>query len=267
MLFAVLLTGPAFAQVYQNNIDDQKLGVYPPRGWELVCVDPACNPGGNVAGPTSTSQTIDNPVPSLDGDSMMFSITAPSQSDGTNALWTYIAGAEDDITISSFDIEVYIGENGDKAGQLEYDQFDFSVSQNTEFMWGSQCNQAAGVWDVFDQQHLAWVATNVPCALSGSTWHRIEETVHRTKGDTGKCSGEPCEYYDTLIIDGVVHNLNLVYGASPLPNGWRSAVGFQIQIDALPNADGATIVEYLDEANYSAVVTLDSPTGLAAKLQ
>ncbi len=264
---AVLLTGAAFAQVFQNNTDDQAPGVYPPVGWEPVCAAPACDPGGNPAGPTTTSHTIDNASPSLDGESMKFSVTAPSQPDGTNVLWTYIAGAQDDILISSFDLEVYIADNGDKAGQFEYDQFDFSLSQHTEFMWGSQCNQTSGVWDVFDQQHLHWVATNVPCALSYGVWHRIEETVHRVKGDTNQCSGEPCEYYDTLIVDGVVHTLNLVYGASALPSGWGSAVGFQVQIDALPTANGATITEYLDEANYSAVVTLSPPAGLAAKLQ
>src|SRR5277367_1892222 len=104
----VLLWVRASGQILQNNLDDHRPGVYPPWGWKPVCVAPACNPGGNPAGPISTSQTIDNSYPSLDGESMLLSITAPSQADGTNALWTYVAGAQDDITVSAFDIQVYI---------------------------------------------------------------------------------------------------------------------------------------------------------------
>jgi hypothetical protein len=60
-------------------------------------------------------------------------------------------------------------------------------------------------------------------------------------------------YYDTLTLDGVVHPVNAVYPAGPLPNGWSSAVGFQVQIDIGTTGSPVTVDEYLDLADFSAL--------------
>jgi hypothetical protein len=203
------------------NVDDSM------KGWKLVCVLPTCNPGGSGT-PTRTSQTIGHVSPSKDGNSMEVSITGPQYS---NALWTYIAGADDNATSFSTSLWVYPTAKASVAGSFEFDQFDFSKSTGIEFMWGSQCNQVNHLWQIFDQLNGHWINTTVRCSLAVNKWHQVRWDVHRVSGDTDRCSGRPCMYYDTLTLDGVVHPVNAVYPAGPLPNGWSSAVGFQVQID------------------------------------
>jgi hypothetical protein len=225
------------------NVDDSM------KGWKPVCVLPTCNPGGSGI-PTRTSQTIDHVSPSKDGDSMEISITGPENS---NALWTYHAGADDNATSFSMSLWVYPSDKASVAGSFEFDQFNFSKSTGIEFMWGSQCNQVNHLWQVFDQLHGHWINTTVPCSLAANKWHHVRWDVHRVSGDTDRCSGKPCTYYDTLTLDGVVHPVNAVYPAGPLPNGWSSAVGFQVQIDIGATGSPATVDEYLDLADFSAL--------------
>jgi hypothetical protein len=60
-------------------------------------------------------------------------------------------------------------------------------------------------------------------------------------------------YYDTLTVDTVAYPINTMYPAGPLPNGWSSAVGFQVQIDIGSTVLPVTINEYLDLADFSAL--------------
>jgi len=181
---------------------------------------------------------------------MAVSITGPQNS---NALWTYHAGADDSATSFSMSLWVYPSGEASVAGSLEFDQFDFSKSTGIEFMWGSQCNQSNQLWQVFDQLHGHWINTTVRCSLAANKWHHVRWDVHRVSGDTGRCSGKPCMYYDTLTLDGAVHPVNAVYPAGPLPNGWSSAVGFQVQIDIGATGSPVTVDEYLDLADFSAL--------------
>jgi hypothetical protein len=181
---------------------------------------------------------------------MQVSITGPSYS---NALWTYIAGSHDSATSLSMDLWVYPSGAASVAGSYEFDLFDFSSSTRVEFMWGSQCNQVNGLWQVFDQLHKHWINTNVRCSLTPNTWHRVRWDVHRVAGDTNRCSGKPCMYYDTLTVDGVPHAVNVKYPAGPLPNGWTSAVGFQVQIDIGQTGSPVTVNEFVDMADFVAM--------------
>jgi hypothetical protein len=229
--------------VSANNVDDSM------QGWKPVCVLPSCNPGGSGV-PTATSQTINHSKPSKDGEAMKVSITG---SQNTNALWTYIAGSDDAATSVSMSVNVYPTSRAPVAGSFEYDLFQFSKSTGIEFMWGSQCNQASRLWQVFDQLHGHWMNTNVACSLTPDKWHSVLWNVHRVAGDSNQCSGKPCMYYDTLTVDGVVHPVNAKYPAGPLPAGWSSAVGFQVQIDIGTTGQPVTIGEYLDLADFSAM--------------
>jgi hypothetical protein len=229
--------------ISKRNVDDSM------KGWKPVCVLPACNPGG-IGIPTATSQTTSHPSPSKDHDSMKVSITGPQYS---NALWTYIAGSDDSATTFSTNLWVYPGQKASVAGSFEFDQFSFSKSTGTEFMWGSQCNQVNHLWQVFDQLHGRWVNTAVRCSLAPNKWHHVRWDVHRVAGDVDRCSGRPCMYYDTLTVDDVVHPVNVKYPAGPLPGGWSSAVGFQVQIDIGATGSPVTIDEYLDLADFTAM--------------
>jgi hypothetical protein len=246
MLFSTL----SVAQAPSGDTDITRLNVNESlTGWKPVCVLPSCDPGGNGI-PTNTSHTIGHTHPSKDGHSMEFSITGPEYS---NALWTYIAGADDDATSLSTSLWVYLTDKASVAGSYEFDQFDFSKSTGIEFMWGTQCNQVNRLWQVFDQLHGHWMNTSVKCALKANEWHHVRWDVHRVSGDTDRCSGKPCMYYDTLTVDGVVHPVNAVYPAGTLPNGWSSAVGFQVQIDIGLTGQPVTIDEYIDLADFWAM--------------
>ena len=225
------------------NVDDSM------QGWKPVCILPSCNPGGSGI-PTATSHTVHHAKPSKDGSSMEVSITGPQHS---NALWTYRAGADDNATSFSMSLWVYLMAKASVAGSFEYDLFDFSKSTGTEFMWGSQCNQVNGLWQIFDQLHGRWMNTPASCLLAPNAWHYVRWDVHRVSGDTDRCSGKPCMYYDTLTVDAVPFPINKMYPAGPLPNGWSSAVGFQVQIDIGSTVLPVTINEYLDLADFSAL--------------
>jgi hypothetical protein len=233
--------GPKGVSAY--NVDDSM------SGWKPVCVLPSCNPGGSGR-PSKTSQTVDHPSPTKDGRSMEVSITGPSYS---NALWTYHAGADDSATSFSMSLWVYPTGAASVAGSYEFDQYLFSRSIGVEFMWGSQCNQVNQLWQVFDQLHGHWINTSVKCSLSPNTWHKVRWDVHRVAGDTNRCSGMPCMYYDTLTVDGTVHPVNVKYPAGRLPGGWSSAVGFQVQIDIGATGPDVTVDEYIDTANFTAL--------------
>jgi hypothetical protein len=228
--------------VSARNVDDSM------KGWKPVCVLPTCNPGGSGI-PTKTFQTVGHKTPSKDGSSMEVSITGPSYS---NALWTYRAGADDSATSFSTSLWVYPTGAASVAGSFEFDQFDFSSSTRVEFMWGSQCNQVNHLWQVFDQLHGHWMNTSVKCSLTANQWHHVQWDVHRVDGDTDRCSGMPCMYYDTLTVDGKVYPVNVKYPAGHLPGGWSSSVGFQVQIDIGATGSHVTVDEFIDEADFTA---------------
>jgi hypothetical protein len=230
-------------EVSAQNVNDSM------KGWKPVCVLPSCNPGGSGI-PIKTSQTIGHKNPSKDGRSMEVSLTGRSY---TNALWTYRAGADDSATSFSMSLWVYPTGAASVAGSYEFDQYDFSSSTGVEFMWGTQCNQVNHLWQVFDQLHGHWMNTSVPCALAANQWHHVHWEVHRVAGDTDRCSGMPCMYYDTLIVDGTVYPVNVKYPAGHLPGGWSSSVGFQVQIDIGTTGSPATVEQFIDMADFTAM--------------
>ena len=72
-------------------------------------------------------------------------------------------------------------------------------------------------------------------------------------GDTNRCDGMPCMYYDSVTIDGDEHPVNAKYPAGHLPHGWSSAVGFQFQIDIGDVSSPVTVEEFVDLADFSAI--------------
>jgi hypothetical protein len=234
--FATQQSGAAFL-----DVDDSL------AGWKPVCILPTCNPGGSGI-PTATAQTVDNATPSKDGSSMKVSVSGPSY---TNALWTHIAERNDARHAFSLSAWVSPTQSASVAGQFEYDLFQFSSSTHVEYMWGTQCNQASGSWQIFDQLNGHWENIPVPCSLPANQWNYIRWDVHRVVGDTNSCSGMPCMHYDRFTVNNVVYAVNVAYPAGHLPNGWSSANGFQVQIDIGSTNQDVTVDEFLDEANFS----------------
>ena len=181
---------------------------------------------------------------------MEFLLAGPSY---TNALWTYKAGADDSATSFSMTFWVYPTASASSAGSFEFDQYDFSSSTGIEFMFGTQCNQVNKLWQVFDQLHVHWMNTGVGCSLPANQWHEIRWDAHRVSGDTNRCDGMPCMYYDSVTVDGNVHPVNAKYPAGHLPHGWSSGVGFQFQIDIGKVGSPVTVEEFVDIASFSAI--------------
>jgi len=198
--------------------------------------------GGTGAG--TGTQTVNNTTPSLDSKSMKISVTGPALSAGqtTNYLWYYNAGANSTSTsfISTWHVNI---PSTSLIQELEYDTKQF-ISGHRWF-WGSECNPG-GVWQIWNQLAGAWVTTSVPCTLTANTWHTIIWKVHRVPGETA-CSGQPCDYYDSLSVDGTVYT-----GFTPQPSGPSGDAdntGTDTQIDL--NSTGGTASEYLDEMSFS----------------
>jgi hypothetical protein len=230
-------------------------------GWKPVCTKPTCNPGG-VDTPASTSQTINNTSPSLDGNSMFISSTTNASSTQTNALWSFNSGPCDSCTSVTSDFQTYIT-NGTSATSMEYDSFIFDATDSLDFMWGTQCNRSLGYWQIANNSS-DWQTTSAACSLTSGAWHHIVESFHRVPGETSctanihngsggyDSASEPCLYFDSISVDGTLDTLNVHYPGNPLPGGWTSGAGLQFQIDiGATTGTPVTVSENLDSITYT----------------
>jgi hypothetical protein len=216
-----LPTPPSTALVY-TNIDQMS-------GWNK-CGTAACA-GGSGSG--SFWQSLWQTSPSMDGSSMQL------YRDGVwaNALWWKKVGAQNSKTHILWDFYVRVdGNAASRAQALEYDAFQFVGGYN--YMIGSQCNYAAGVWDTWNEATGHWLHTNIPCPkFSANVWHHIQwylTTNHTNHTYT----------YVTLVVDGKAYSVNQTQSAKYL--GWGDNLGAQWQLDV--NASGAGYHEWVDKA-------------------
>ena len=217
-----LPTPPSNARVFSNI--NQMSG-----GW-VPCGDSACA-GGNGRG--SYWQALFQTSPSMSGSSMeLFR-------DGvwSNALWHHKMGANNGVTHMLWDFYFMVDSASLSATQaLEWDSFQFVGGYN--YMIGSQCDYGRGVWDTWSETSGHWVPTSVPCGkFSPNAWHHIQEYVTTNHSNHSYT-------YVTIVVDGVVHNLNQTQYAKNL--GWGDNLGVQWQLD--DNASGAGYHEWVDKA-------------------
>jgi hypothetical protein len=220
-----LPTPPATAKVF-SNIEQMT------TGWG-ACNTAACA-GGNGGG--AYWQAFNQTTPSLDGRSMEI------YHDGVwgDALWYRKFGGNNSATNFLWDFYVQLDAASLTSGQsLEYDAFQFVGGYN--YMIGTQCNYGAGVWDTWNEATGHWLHTTIPCKkFPAGTWHHIQwymTTNHTNHTYT----------YKTLVVDGVVHNLNQTQPAKYL--AWGDNVGVQWQLDV--NAKGAGYHEWVDQAKFT----------------
>jgi hypothetical protein len=223
-----------------SNIDDNSVGTFGNCG--LSCA------GGTGSG-TSVIQTFNNASPSLDGGSMNLGLTGPSLSAGqtTNWLWYWHGGASNTATTFSATWHVYIPSIA-LIGEMEFDQHLFAGGHR--WFWGSECAPNSGVWKIWDQLHGTWITTSVSCTLTAATWHTVTWNVHRVVGDGSCASGNPCDYYDSLYVDGV--NVTPAGGFPAEPSGPTAEAddaGTDTQIDM--NSTGGTTSAYYDEMTFN----------------
>ncbi|MGH9501682.1 MAG: choice-of-anchor D domain-containing protein [Terriglobales bacterium] len=243
-----LFFNPTAVQGYSGNVtinyDDvisSSVGIEASATNWQTCVLPGCNPGG-VGPPTAVSQTF--------GSTSTVSVSGPAF---TNALWLYkIAGSgANSATKFATDFTACLDANSGTAEALEYDFGQF-VS-GTEYMWGTQCNQANHLWQVFDQLNGVWVDTAAACSLSANACHHIQEGGHRSGSNM---------IYDYINIDGTPLTgfpLTEPAGSTAFADG--ITLHFQLDI----GASGTTLSEGLQQINFLALAA-DGSSPLVAPL-
>jgi hypothetical protein len=211
---------PAGATVF-NQIEQMP-------GWSS-CDAPSCA-GGSGNGTYWMAQN--QATPSLSGASTEIYVSGI----WNNALWFEKLGAHNNVSNLLWDFYVQLDSNAAQGAQaLEYDSFQFVGGYN--YMIGSQCNIAAGVWDIWDELHGHWIHTTIAChGFTAGTWHHIQWYV--TTNHTNHTY-----HYAVLAVDGVPHFVNATYTAKDL--NWGDNIGAQYQLDE--NARGQGYSEWFDQ--------------------
>lgn len=237
---AALLSAAAFAQT-SPNVDDSL------TNWGSCGQSPGFCAGGVISA-TSFGHTINNASPSLDGEATKLTLTCPSGSGGQtcNYLWYFKPGPNNaantfqgiwNANLPSLTL----------VKNLEFDIGHFDAG--TRFMMGSQCQIGAN-WQIWDSCNGVWhdASPTLACSFTANTYHKIQWNTHHDPLTSTACAGgNPCEYYDTLAIDGVAHGPFQSYPACA--SGDADNVALNTQIDL--NATGGTATEYLDETSLS----------------
>ncbi len=196
-------------------------------GW-TSCHDPGCA-GGSGQGSYWMAQY--QRQPSLSGAS------AELFNSGVwaNALWWKKFGSHNGQTNLLWDFYVQLdGASG--AQSLEYDAFQFVGGYN--YMIGSQCDIAAGVWDTWDEYNGHWHHTTIPChRFPAGTWHHIQWYVTTNHSNH-------TYHYVLLVVDGTPYTVNQTYSAKNLH--WGDNIGVQYQLDV--NASGQGYHEWFDNS-------------------
>lgn len=219
---------PLAGNVVFANLDDA-------TGWGS-CGDVGCAGGG--ANATSWPLTQNVALPSHDGASAHIQITGPAYAD---ALWWKKVGAFNDKENFLWEWWFYLPASSTNAQALEYDAFQFAPVNGTmtEFMFGTQCNYAVGVWDGWNQQTGSWVHTSFSCPkFSTGVWHHAILFAQRVGDNRDQVR------YGNLTIDGVTTQWNLTEPTAPTPAGWTANTGVQFQLDE--NSTGTSLQEWVD---------------------
>lgn len=219
---------PAGARVIEH-VEDKK-------GWSH-CTDCAAHPDRKDP-PLAVWQFQQyQQTPSLDGSSTRFFVggSAPY----ANALhWTKFDG-KNDYTHFLFEFDVYASPESLNAQNLEFDLF--QAHGGKQFMFGTQCNYAKGIWQSWNGGAIAWVdLPQAPCRkFAANSWTHVKWLLERT-------------------ADGKLHYVSVTVGdrtqqvdnyQSPISSQWVDVIGVQFQQDL--NVDAADYAIWIDQVKVS----------------
>jgi hypothetical protein len=163
-------------------------------GWQN-CV--ACA-GANSAGPGASISTATTSSPSMSGVSRVFSIA--SSNPYADALWWKQLGAANGAYNLKYDVYFYLTAP-QNAQALEFDSN--QANGHRRWIFGTQCNIAAGQWDVWGNANGNWIHTGIHCSMPAAyKWHHLTWEFKR--------NGNYVDYI-ALTIDGVKHYVNRNY--------------------------------------------------------
>ena len=191
-LFVFAAALPSSAQTVKSQIQSMS-------GWQN-CV--ACA-GANASGPGASIYTASGiGSPSMSGNSRVFSIA--SSNPYADALWWKQLGAANGAYNLKYDVYFYLTAP-QNAQALEFDNNQANGSRR--WIFGTQCNIAAGHWDVWGNANGNWISTGIPCSMpSAYKWHHLTWEFKR--------NGSYVTYV-ALTYDGVKHYVNRSYYSRP----------------------------------------------------
>ena len=227
-------TPPPGAAVYQAIQDSSS-------GWGS-CGTVCCAGGASDAWSWPMYQF--QAAPSLDGASAEFAITGPAYAD---ALHWYKVAAQNWATNYLWDSWTYLDSSSFTAQAVEFDVFTVIpiAGINRKFMFGSQCNYAAGVWDGWMENPSGggtWIPTNIPCTkLSPNSWHHLLWYFKRVGSTFDQLQ------YVSLTVDGVTYNVNMLEPSQV--TSWNQVLGIQYQQDI--GRSGTGFRQWVDKVKLS----------------
>ncbi len=189
-----------------------------------------CAAGLGVA---SSSLSLDQSSPSLDGSAAQFSL-AGQQPYSNELYWTPIGGGNS-VSHFSYDLWFYVN-NGDAPQSLEFD-----VNQafgGTRWTWGTQCDfDQTHEWDIWDPLNEVWRPTSVPCNhFPSNTWVHLIWTLERV--------GNQVHYISVNVADQE-YTVDTYYTAQP--NWYQEEIDIAFQMDG--NYEQQPYSVWLDEVN------------------
>ncbi|MGI9103845.1 MAG: hypothetical protein ACR2IF_15505 [Terriglobales bacterium] len=213
--------------------------------------------GGATAYSTSYMAQFQT-TPSKDGDSTKFYVDGPAWTD--MLFWNKV-GPHDSFSNFQFDFWFMLDSNSTTIGQaIEFDAFQFA--KGVEYMFGTQCDYGAGVWDIWNQKSGHWIQTGIACPkFTPNVWYHATWNFHRSARKQ-----QPMMYYDSLTLvqydanDNAVYNvtytLNTGEPAGPEPSGWSDNMGVQFQLDLNGNSGASgypsAVTEWIDQVKLTA---------------
>jgi len=155
--------------------------------------------GTGGSGPTSNISTQSGVAsPSLTGSARMFSIAGTTAY--SDALWWKQLGAANSATNLVYDVYFYLT-TPQYAQALEFDNN--QANGHMRWIFGTECNIAAGVWDVYGNAQGKWLSTGIACHMpSAFKWHHLTWEFKRTATQLT---------YIAVTLDGVKHFVNRTY--------------------------------------------------------
>jgi hypothetical protein len=157
--------------------------------------------GINAAGPSASISTAAGVTsPTQSGNSRVFFIS--STKPYADALWWKQLGAANGATNLTYDLYFYI-KAPQNAQALEFDNN--QANGKKRWIFGTQCNIGAHVWDVWGNANGNWISTGIACAMpTAFKWHHLTWQFKRSATQLT---------YVSLTYDGVTHYVNRTYTA------------------------------------------------------
>jgi hypothetical protein len=198
-----------------------------------------CTPAGPLA-IWATTQGIKSPALSS-GGSMKFDIggTMPFADILWNVKFTkYLPDQKMVPTLSNFTYDVYFyGTNLESSQALEFDINQFFNGMS--FIWGHECRIASGhEWDTWDNVHMHWVKSGIPCNPVSNAWNHLVIQVQRTSDNR--------LLFKSITLNGKTNTLNRY--DNPSPTTWY---GLTINYQMDGNGKQQPYSVYLDKLNFT----------------